>query len=74
MAWCVFLAVTAGASWPLVRVMLSSLPDFRTHGDGGVGMAHNAVAAVAAVLLTPVVVGTVFASLLHLLAMQLKSS
>lgn len=59
LAWVAFLAVLAAASIPTVLVLLQNMPDFRTTGDGGVGMAFNAVARVAVSLLIPAVLACV---------------
>lgn len=64
-AWCLFIAATAAAAYPLIRVILPNLHDFRTQGDGGVGMAYNALALVATLLLTPAVICILFAGILY---------
>ncbi|WP_222435778.1 hypothetical protein [Rubripirellula tenax] len=38
-----FLAVAVGVSIPVSLSLQPLLPDFRAQGDGGVGMAHNAL-------------------------------
>lgn len=65
MAWCLFIAVTAAATYPLVRAILRNLPDFRTQGDGGVGMAYNTLALVATLLLSPAAICIAFAAFLY---------
>lgn len=42
-----FLAIMVGISIPISRSLQPLLPDFRVQGDGGVGMAQNALSVAA---------------------------
>lgn len=49
------LTVITAIGVSLVMMVLPRLPDFRTAGDGGVGMAYNAISKIAVVLMIPAV-------------------
>jgi hypothetical protein len=45
--------VVVAIAWPSTLLILARLPDFRTVGDGGVGMAYNFICKMATMLMTP---------------------
>ena len=55
LVWGSLLLVTASIAVPLTDFVMDRLPDLRTTGDGGVGMANNLSCQIAASLLTPAV-------------------
>jgi hypothetical protein len=48
-----FLAISVTVSIPISIAVQPLLPDFRTAGDGGVGMAHNALSVATLYAATP---------------------
>jgi len=56
-----FLVISVGVSIPISLSLQPLLPDFRTQGDGGVGMAHNALSIAALFTAVPCSILIVFA-------------
>lgn len=49
-------AVSIGVAVPVILLTLAHLPDFRSAGDGGIGMAYNVICRIATVLQIPAVI------------------
>lgn len=66
-SWFAIGPLCVSLAYPLIQFVLRRLPNYHLPGDGGIGMAHNASAVMATVLLTPISVCIVLATTLRLI-------